>query len=454
MQAGKQWHGWWLLLLGILAGILITLAGGIALVGHAQHSGGIVLLPGESVRVECAPVVSTATNAPSTPAPTATPAQTVTASPTPAAPITCGLVATQSLRVRTGPGTSYAAAGGWPRGVQREVTAFAPDSAGAYLWARHADGWSAVYAYDLGAWWAESPPDGWGNNCPGVTGWPPGHPVVPWIPIAGLLWHTVPGGNGGEMLASYDILHAAGVPFGVKSYADTDRCREAIGAGGWCILRFPPDCPDVTNPDAAGEAVFFMARLEHVALAQVRDLVPSGRLWIEPTNECLWDDLEWWRDWMLTAIEYAKAHDWPPLALPGLGPGYGDVPMFVVWAPALERLAETGGLFSMHAYTPGPGGSAATGLCEGDQWLAYRHRLNRASLDALSLDVPITITEAARGWGNHPPDEADFACWYGAVRGDDRLHSVALWTAGYTSTWPLANLNGHMVAIAKRVRAG
>ena len=64
----------------------------------------------------------------------------------------------------------------------------------------------------------------------------------------------------------------------------------------------------------------------------------------------------------------------------------------------------------------------------------------------------MAITEAARGWGNDPVDVSDFVCWYEIVRGDDWLHSVALWTAGWHPTWPNANLDAYMVPIVQGVK--
>jgi len=196
-------------------------------------------------------------------------------------------------------------------------------------------------------------------------------------------------------------------------------------------------------------AVLFMEDIERRAVWALRPYTGTGRLWIEPTNECHWvlENYEWWRDWATAALDYAEANNWPPLAWPGLGPGYGDLDMFRIWEVPLRRLADMGGLFAMHAYTV----NDTPGLCESNIWLGYRHRLNHGYMAAFGYAVDVTITEAAREWGGSPVNEADFVCWYREASKDKYLHSVALWLTGYHHAWPLANLEGHMIGIARKL---
>ena len=136
---------------------------------------------------------------------------------------------------------------------------------------------------------------------------------------------------------------------------------------------------------------------------------------------------------------------WPPLVLPTWNPGAPELAWLDAIRPALVALRDSGGMIGMHAYSIQPDAP----LCAVNPWLSMRHRTVRAHLDALGLvGLPIVITEAARAAGDLPPDVGDFVCWYNAVRGDDGLYGVALWTAGYVAAWSKANLNGHMRAIA------
>lgn len=267
-------------------------------------------------------------------------------------------------------------------------------------------------------------------------------------PETAVLFHAVPGANRWEMEAAWSILSAAGVPFGVKSVNDPDLCESAVSRGGTCIYRSlaPADCPNVDNPDPAYEARLYMQ-----ALAPHLMQAPHATMF-EITNECNYDvsRLPWWNAFYLEALRLAAEWGWPPLVLPTYNPGAPAQEWHLdLLKPALVALRDAGGAYGAHAYSI----YDDVGLCESDEWLGYRHRRVRAKLDSMGLeDLPIAITEAARGGGGLPPDAADFACWVQNAS-EPGVHSLGLWSAGVTSSWPLANLNGHMLALARAVVA-
>lgn len=278
-------------------------------------------------------------------------------------------------------------------------------------------------------------------------------------PPTALLWHAVTNANGAEMLASYGILNAAGIPGGVKPYADTGRCIEALESGNICIYRWPvngTDCPDMTK-HPIGEGARWMRDYDNAVRGALFSYADTGRLWIESVNECDFGGgnttediikLNWWALWMDDAIDYVEqAGGWPPLVMPTLGPGHGSALMFEMWKPQLERLAAMGGLFGDHAYTPWHD----DGLCAFDEWLAARSVTNHEWMVDAGYSIDIAITEASRGWGNDPVDVADFACWYNKISAFEFIRAVAFWTAGHHPTWPNANLNNFMVPIAEAV---
>jgi len=203
----------------------------------------------------------------------------------------------------------------------------------------------------------------------------------------------------------------------------------------------------VVNAQESARA--FMRHAEHAA----NQLKERENVWIEPINECTAGEmpdqlLAWWATWMSAYIDEAAARGWPPLALPGLPPGHGDERMFYIWRPVLIKLRERNGLFSMHDYTF----NSRTGLCVYDEWEAARHVRNHTLMVRLGYEIPITITEAARGDGNSPVDVEDFVCWLEKVGVEEYVHSAWLWLGGKNPSWPLANLDGHYEAIAERLK--
>lgn len=257
---------------------------------------------------------------------------------------------------------------------------------------------------------------------------------------------TVPGAHGFEQ--AYPILEAKGYGFGVSPYHTLDYCISALSQGGECVWRpGNPDCPDRDiEPRESARRFAGYARWGALALALY------DNVWVEPINECMGTpmstrELAWWAEWMDEYITVAENEGWPPLAIPGLPPGHGDKLMFSTWQPVIERLASTGGLFSMHDYTYW----SNTGLCVCDPYEACRHVLNHDYMLEQGYDIPFSITEAARGAGGEPVDEEDFECWLGKVELQEFVRHAWLWIGGPHPTWLLANLDGHYVSLAERL---
>lgn len=274
--------------------------------------------------------------------------------------------------------------------------------------------------------------------------------------IVGL--HPVPGAGREEIVSFETTLMSAGIQSGTKPYHSVEYCLDSLVIGATCVYRVPPDCPNrIGGDDPAQSAYEFMSYRDSIIQTNFAGFADSGRLWIELTNECNYDQyLGWWADWMNAALDYAEAHNWPPLALGSLGPGHGSYAMFSAWKQVLMRNHAAGGLFAMHTYAPREicGGDGSLAPC--DPWCACRHRTNYDCVEILGYDIDITITEVAANWGNEQVTSAvlqDYADWVALIRSDEGLHSVYFWLAGYHPTWPLANLSGHLAEFAARIIA-
>jgi len=175
---------------------------------------------------------------------------------------------------------------------------------------------------------------------------------------------------------------------------------------------------------------------------------------VEIVNECYLGDpqsdlptMRWWDAFFVEAIAQAQRLGWPPLALPSVNPGVGDLAFWTPFQSTLRALRNSGGVLSVHDY-----GISDPFLMPCNIWTSCRHRMTHDALVALGVgDLRIAVTEVARGAGDLPPDVGDFVTWYEYIRNDAGLHSVALWTAGEAGAWLNANLNGHMLRIAELV---
>lgn len=288
------------------------------------------------------------------------------------------------------------------------------------------------------------------GNCDDLPDMTPENPPESTL-IVGL--HPIPGASRDESLLFQQALQDAGIQSGVKPYHSVEYCLDSLTNSGVCVYRVPPDCPrDVGGDDPRDSAYEFMSYRDSIVQSTFSNYVDTGRLWIELTNECNYDQyLAWWSTWFDSALDYAEQHNWPPLALGSLGPGHGSYAMFSAWKAPLMRNHAAGGLFAMHSYSPPElcGGSELLSTC--DPWCACRHRTNYDFVEVLNYDIQITITEAAPGWGNTQISTAilqDNAEWIELIENDEGLHSVFFWLLGYHPIWPKANLAGHTADFA------
>lgn len=352
-----------------------------------------------------------------------------------------------AINIRPDASTTSAPIGIWAHGTEKQFVEFTINEG--LLWAKHATaGWSAIRVQDTGVWWVAGTAGA--GECVDVLGWPDGlEPPGAFAKAAVALgFHSIPGANANNLKLGYALAAQIPIPASTKNYGDSNLCIDAILAEVPCIFRNPPgsqDCPYARAVDPRYEARHWMDLIKATSWG-VWEYRHSGLLWLEPLNECAYDFefLYWWRDFLDEAIEYAHARDYPPLALPGFGPGWGDQDTFRIWAGPLKKLRDYGGLLSSHNYSI----SKTVGLCEYNQWLADRHDWNHQWMDLYGYgDLKIAITEAGRAGGEMSVDVTDFVCYYLRIRNNPVLHSVAFWLAGYHPLWPDANLDNYIVPI-------
>jgi hypothetical protein len=344
---------------------------------------------------------------------------------------------TTALKYRANPSVTAAQLGVWENGSRLHAIEVQFVQDGSYIneWALlsngTAQGWSA--AYYRGAEYFKRE---YTDACMDV-----------WYPAPAFLMHTVPGANGLRLMAFETGLRVNHLLSGSKNYTSTDYCLSSLANRQMCILRFPPDCPEgVGTADPRQSAYAYMEARNGVAQA-FSNWRESDLFYIELTNECNFDGhLNWWRDWMMAVLDYADEHNWPRLAMPGLGVGSGSYHMFLAWKDPLMRNHARGGVLATHNYSPPEHCGGDGSLSGGDEWCAFRHRLNYFIIhDVIGYDVRIAITELAPGWGNTQVTQAvinDFGTYFGMVKDDPGLHSLSAWIYAYHPAWSLANLEG------------
>lgn len=418
----------------------------------------------------------TATATPS-PAPTATPTRTpdVDDTPTPErtpvptvepSPVTCELIMSQAVSVRSEPSTSSQRIAFTAIGDYYAYNLFV--QTGGYLWGRVHDGryagrFIAVAVWGdatVSQWWVMVPQPSY-EGCFDVTGWPYGDdefPLYPPSPIVrapgeplGVLFHAVPGANAMEMEIAWSILRQRGIPFGVLSVDDPDLCAKAEASGGLCIWRSNAvgDCGDILKPPVQAANEYMLRQRGPLAQVTARGQTPS---YIAIHNECALDrpDLaKWASDFVVQAVAIARAWQWPPLVAPNFYAHQPDAQTIAIMLPAWRALAASGGAMGLHAYSPTnvSGGLAAYGHMA-------EHRYVSRELERLGVyGLPLFVTEAARGYGNSCVDVDDFVTWIGRQQSHYEVIAVALWTAGRVGTMPeCASLDGDMVALASALR--
>lgn len=459
----NRWRGASLIMLGLLLGITCTIL--LVIPGPLGAQSGPTLLS-SLVRVFVDPDTGEislflvdegegATPTPSvtppqatTPPASATPTQevglptTTPGSPTPP-PLVCSLIVAEPTRIRSGPGTRYDQVDSWPTGVAQTAQQFA--SADNYLWAQlGANRWAAIKVHPIqppdSGWWAygyESSRD----LCLDVPGWPSELSTVPPPPIAGQ--PTRPLGVGWTLMYGYDApaVAAAGSQLQLLGYQPsltlTDNAPEACSwqSQGWMTNVRPwyqlglGDHPDLTYPAAES------ARLRVASLATWVETILAPcqyEVTIQLTNETVWPDAGYLRDWILEAVRLCEVRGWTcmPVVFSTGTPEERWMPTLV---PALQALRSGGHYFGYNAYPY----QRDLMLCDAAQeWTTWRPtRLIAASgLDA-QLWPDIWVTEAARGSGDVEPIVSDSRCYIDRAEEEGIYAAINLWYAGGDSVW-------------------
>ena len=402
------------------------------------------------------PSVTPDSSATPPPTNTAIPTDTPEPTPTPENAVTCDLVAKFNINKRTGPGTTYDRDGVWMGGVQSTLDEFIRDDP--FLWAHHSSGnWSAVAEiHGEVIWWVWTPETG--VFCQGVEGWPEGWLNPPANRAAFIVGLHVTNANRAELTTFQLAMNAAGYQSGVKPYVGEQYCLDALGNGNTCTERWPPDCPEgIGNNDPRGSALKYMEARNGAVQTLWAMSGYSDLLVIELTNECENEPYEWWNEWFLAAISYAEGHNWPQLALGGLGPGYGNYVMFEAWQPALMANHARGGYLSTHNYAPVEYCGGDGSLSNGDIYCAFRHRLNyRLITEELGYDVRILITESSPTDGYQPITNAtliDIGRYTCMIQDDLGLYGIYYWNVGTWAPFMDANLGPHLVKLAASIAA-
>jgi hypothetical protein len=247
------------------------------------------------------------------------------------------------------------------------------------------------------------------------------------------------------MIAAFRILQQAGIEPVVKAVNEPELTRQADAMGALTIYRsvHPSDCPKMNDPNPVAEAQHYAASLN---VYYNQNIQPD---FYELTNECSWgDNLNWTVSFGLEMLRQADARGWGHVILPTWNPGKPEIAELAVLLPLLRALDARGDCIGMHSYGIVPGVWVSTS----GAWLGYRHRLvhdELVRLDPSLSDLCIALTEVAAGAGNDPVTLADVVAFWRDLRKDSYVCCVAWWTAGSTNAWPFANLNGHMIDIAR-----
>lgn len=347
---------------------------------------------------------ATAVQPSATPFPTNTPFATPTQD---SAVIQC-VTAQPSLRVRSGPGTTFDVLGTLPTGATVTVTGTA-------------GGWSQIDWQGRQAWVASA----YLAACRTATGW---HTTIPGIDYT-------------DLETSLNILKANGHTVAVKAVDDLRSALMARDRGGYAVFRTVSagDSPDQTLEPAVAALARYNSQRTFLP-------PPSAGIWIEPDNETgLIRNVEW-ADVYLSEIIRLYSEAGYTVVFGTEGPGWWDEgqvrALDQTWAAARQYHACLG----YHAY----GVTKDAPVSTSGIWLGYRHRLiHRWLIDAGYGDIPICGTEIGTGQGDEPFSVEDFLAYNAAVQGDTYLLFTAWWTAGQ---WKTTTTNGHMAAAANALQ--
>lgn len=255
-------------------------------------------------------------------------------------------------------------------------------------------------------------------------------------------------------------MNAAGYLSGTANYVADVYCYDSMNKNNTCRMRWPDDCPaniGVADPVAAAER-YMQLRNNAVQTLKAWTVTQNKAplLIIELTNECNWEPYEWWVPFFNTVLDYADSHDWPKtLAIPGLGPGYGNYVMFTTWRGFLQRNYERGGYLSMHNYAPIAYCGGDGSLANGNIYCAFRHRLNYEIIQDIGYNIRILVTEASPTDGYQPitiatiKDIGKYTCM---IKNDAGLAGIYYWNVGDFAPFADANLGPWLPSLAESIR--
>jgi hypothetical protein len=259
---------------------------------------------------------------------------------------------------------------------------------------------------------------------------------------------------GNDILASFALWLAEGLPVAIKAVETWQPAQWAIDAGGDGVVRYikgPLNAGDCANPAYDPIVAVQDQVARHLPYAMTHS-PPDRGFWLEVSNECdtlYWEvgGVEWTRDYMAREIEVFSQY-YPSRFIFGsfLHGRWTRERVFAlgkVWDMALEYDACLG----IHSYTlpinwtDGVYWSVEDALQMG--WLypfVWEHRAVRfwlMELDPKYKDVRLCITEFGVGGGHMPwmPDE--YAAFMAQVYGYDPVEFVAGYSAGASGPYPL-----------------
>lgn len=279
---------------------------------------------------------------------------------------------------------------------------------------------------------------------PGVPGWVSGQYVArgegsycEWDGTAWGIW-AGPGASLDELLAFGRTLQAAGITPAATVYGARDLVNPLHDAG--FVVAYRPwisDCGDYLLPPE-------VRALVRVGAA-AQDAQGLRYDWLVLENECVYQDMEYVAAYVSEVGREAARRGIPqvvPLVWYSGAPELADVPALVAAydVPGVT-LAWGANLY------PVTSGVALDDLGRG-AWTTYRPLMY---LDQLG-DIPLVITEMARGDGSEPPVFSEYTGFVRAYN-NRAAFATAWYLANDLGHWPRANLRGRAGELAQTIIA-
>ncbi|NDJ78731.1 MAG: hypothetical protein GYB65_20975, partial [Chloroflexi bacterium] len=255
------------------------------------------------------------------------------------------------------------------------------------------------------------------------------------LPTAWGVW-VGPGASVDELLAFGRQLQASGRRPAATVYGNNDAAN-VLYDDGWLVAWRPwyGDCPNTLLPAEAEATRRWFEAVSQAAYVRYHYLVLN--------NECLWPDVDYYRRYLDQTLDLAVAYGMGGGLVPHVaGAGAYELNWYPVLYEAHARLAAVGGAYGTNLYPVNEDGP----LCEKTsqtQWTTYRYELYRPLLPS---DLPLVVTEFARGWGASPPDWADIACFVHKTDGDFAF-ATAWYAALPLMPWADATLLGQLASL-------